>query len=106
MTERQSAHTTSETAARAFLRQQEGKVALKIPVSEIERATGQVVPWIFCRDDGAPVGDFKRAWATACIRAGFFRVVREGERERRVPTKLFHDFRRTAVRDLVRSEVS
>jgi integrase len=41
---------------------------------------------------GRPVVDFKRSWATACKAAG-------------VPGKLFHDLRRTAVRDLIRGEV-
>ena len=36
---------------------------------------GRVAPWAFCRLNGVPGGDFERAWATAYIRAGFFRVV-------------------------------
>ena len=46
---------------------------------------------MFCRDDGAPVGDFK-AWTTARTKAG-------------VPGRLFHDFRRTAVRNLIRAGI-
>ena len=42
---------------------------------------------------GRPIVDFKRSWATACNRA-------------RVPGRLFHDLRRTAVRDLIRGGVS
>jgi integrase len=47
--------------------------------------------WVFHRE-GRPVGDFRKAWRTACRAAG-------------VPGKRFHDFRRSAVRNLVRAGV-
>jgi integrase len=67
-----------------------------------------VIPWLFCRADGTPVGDFKRAWATACIRAGFFRVVGTDAKGRpiKVPTMLFYDFRRTSAWNLIRAGIS
>lgn len=86
--------------------------AQRARVEAIQKATGRVVPWIFARDDGAPVGDFKKAWATACIAAGFFRVETIGEakdgetpKTRKVPTRIFHDFRRSAVRNLIRASI-
>jgi integrase len=61
-------------------------------VQAIQRATGRVIPHIFVRDDGAPVGDWKKAWTTARRKAG-------------IPGRLFHDFRRTAVRNLIRAGI-
>src|SRR5271169_6242408 len=61
-------------------------------VHDIERATGQIVPWVFCHSDGSRIKDFRYAWAKACEAAG-------------VPGRLVHDFRRTAVRNLERAGV-
>jgi integrase len=57
-----------------------------------ELQSGQIVSWLFYRD-GQPVGNFRRAWLTACRAAG-------------IPGRLRHDFRRTAVRNLERAGVS
>ncbi len=57
----------------------------------IERATGQVIPWVFHRD-GRPIKYFRRAWLTACKAA-------------QLPHRIPHDFRRTAVRNLERAGV-
>jgi integrase len=71
---------------RSVLEAQRGRV------EAIGRATGRVIPWVFVRADGAPIGEFRRAWRTAKRRAG-------------VPGRLFHDFRRTAVRNLIRAGI-
>ncbi len=80
--------------------------------------------WVFHRD-GEPVGDFRKAWATACVMAGLGKLVcpecgeqtdadhkcakcsKEWTREDlRYTGRIFHDFRRTAFRDMVRAGVS
>jgi integrase len=48
--------------------------------------------FVFHCGDGRPVGDFRKAWATACSEA-------------KMPGILFHDLRRSAVRNLDRSGV-
>jgi integrase len=62
-------------------------------VSELEKASDRIIPWVFVHDDGTPILDFRYAWAKACRSAG-------------VPGRLVHDFRRTAVRNLERAGVS
>lgn len=66
-------------------------------ISLIERrkkdrlANGVLTDLVFHRD-GAPVAEMRKSWASACDKAG-------------VPGRLFHDLRRTAVRNMVRSGV-
>lgn len=48
---------------------------------------------------GGPISEFRGAWTKACKAAGLW------DQEAKRPTKLFHDFRRSGVRNLVRAGV-
>jgi integrase len=50
------------------------------------------MPFVFYTPKGEPIEDFRRAWATACEKA-------------KIPGRLFHDFRRTGVRNMIRAGV-
>jgi integrase len=58
-----------------------------------ERTLGRAIRHVFTRSRGEPIGSFNKAWATACRGAG-------------VPGRVLHDFRRTAVRNLLHAGVS
>ncbi len=60
-------------------------------VSTWERTHGRLCPWVF-HWRGEPMKKLRRSWGRACRLAG-------------LPGKLLHDFRRTAVRNLIRSGV-
>jgi integrase len=55
------------------------------------QAAGVLCPFVFHRQ-GEPIKTFRKAWVTACATVG-------------LPGKIPHDFRRTAVRNLVRAGV-
>ena len=55
---------------------------------------------------GRPLGDFKRAWATALEKAGLTHEEKVADGTvATVNDRCFHDLRRTAARNLVRSGV-
>ncbi len=68
----------------------EGELAELLERRRFQRETA--CPLIFHRK-GKPIRAFRKAWLTACKLAG-------------MPGRLFHDLRRSAVRDMVRSGVS
>lgn len=59
---------------------------------EREDGTTALSEYVFHAGDGRAVVDFKRSWATACRAAG-------------APGLLFHDLRRSAVRNMIRAGV-
>lgn len=58
---------------------------------KLEKATDQVIPWVFHRG-GKPIKDYYTAWDAACDLA-------------KLPNRVAHDLRRTAVRNLERAGV-
>jgi integrase len=71
---------------------------------QIERRTGRIIDSLFFRDNGEPIRDFRGAWEGACVRAGFGRW-KDPENRRGYSGTLFHDLRRSAVRNLVRAGI-
>ena len=60
---------------------------------EARKRTGKLLPYVFLNAKGDDkIKQFNKAWKTACKKA-------------KISERLFHDFRRTAVRNMVRSGI-
>jgi integrase len=63
-------------------------------------------PYVFHRE-GNQIRDFRWHWDKACIAAGLCEVSTDEEgNEIKRPSKIFHDFRRTAIRNMTREGIS
>jgi integrase len=71
-------------------------------------------PWVFFGETGERIRDFRGSWESACIEAGLSEILTDDDghpvedkegKPIQVANKLFHDFRRTAVRNMVRAGV-
>jgi integrase len=85
---------------------------------QVKTKSGATLALFVFHHEGAQVGDFRKAWATACVAAGLGRYVCDrckqtmsGRRceecgvEARYTGRIFHDLRRTAIRNMVRAGV-
>ncbi len=62
-------------------------------------------PWI-CHRGGIQLRSLKHSWRQACIRVGLGKMVEDKEKGREVwQGRIPHDFRRTAVRNMVRAGI-
>jgi integrase len=86
--------STKNHEGRSFYVTAELRKVLKAQLITLEdlKQQGTICPYVFHRPDGKRIKDFRSLWRSACEAAGY-------------PGKLFHDFRRSAVRTLERSGV-
>jgi integrase len=86
--------TTKNDEARVFIMNSELRQALEAQrayTDAVQKEHGCIISWVFHRD-GAQLKGIRKSWETACKAAG-------------CPGMIRHDFRRTAVRNLVRAGV-
>jgi integrase len=86
--------TTKSGQGRSFFLTAELRTLLQEQIDSIDalKKKDTICSYVFHRADGAQIKDFKKTWRNACETAGY-------------PGKIFHDFRRTAVRNLERAGV-
>ena len=77
---------------------------------EQRKSHNKLMPYVFLNNKGTgPMGDFRKAWNAACRQVGLgygYKVTSDYVKkwqEKLPPGPIFHDFRRTAVRNMIRS---
>jgi hypothetical protein len=81
-----------------------GRSSQRDEASAVEVDLGAIIPWVFHRQ-GRAIRDIRGASNAACIAAGVFEIVNPAAptaEQRKKAAKVYHDFRRTAVRNLER----
>jgi integrase len=76
-------------------------------VTQIPGQPPILCPFVFHRN-GRPIGDIRDVWHNACIAAGLGQMIeieRRGKQRKKYQGKLFHDFRRTDCRDMIRAGI-
>jgi integrase len=87
--------TTKSGEGRTIFLTSDLRKLLKVQIDAIEafqKEEERICPYVFHRDDGTQIKDFRKLWTHATDTAGY-------------PGRLLHDFRRTAVRNLERAGV-
>jgi integrase len=85
---------------------------------QVKTKSGATLALYVFHHEGTQIGDFRKAWATACVAAGLAHYVcdnckrtvgsrrcEECGKEARYTGRIFHDLRRTAIRNMVRAGV-
>jgi integrase len=105
--------TTKNDDGRIVYLTAEVEIALRDQLSRVDalqRRLGREVHWLFPHFRGRRAGgvrhDIRTAWATACKRAGLTMMVKRNGKDVVKPSHIPHDFRRTAVRNMVNNGVA
>jgi hypothetical protein len=75
----------------------------KARCERVRVASGVISPWVFVKDEGGPLGNYRTAWANALRRLGIPKL--EGRTGPWSSSKAVHDVRRAAIRRMKREGI-